>query len=606
MRYNFLLGIAALLLATGQGVAQDDATSDRERRLREHEQRVRTLIENRQAETEAKKPAVPPRGKSAAPARPRLVVVLSIDQFRGDYIPRFERYLGEGGFRRIMGEGFHFENCYYRHATTQTGPGHATLLTGTYPHVNGIVSNDYYDMAEGRGFYCAEDAEAHPVTPRGVDESKGSFSPRRLMVPTTGDNLEKATAGAAKTVGVSLKDRSGIMMAGRAADLVLWFDSKSGEFGSSTYYTQALPQWLLDWQAGKPADAWFKKAWELSLPAEEYASVCTADDYKAEQDGSFEGRTFPHTLGWKSESPDANYYTNLTVSPFGNDLVVDAALAAVKGEGMGQDDIPDLLAISFSSNDLIGHAFGPSSWEVMDATIKTDATVARLLTALDELVGKGAYTLFVSGDHGAADLPELAQEMGIPAERFLPRGMADKLEAHLRGLYGQPAEGKRYVADFGWPFVTLNPAAVVDEAAPTARPMDEEAARFLATLPNVVMATTTAALKDGADSLHPVRRALALSMYPGRSGHLAYVMPPGWFPSGGYTGTTHGAPYSYDQSVVLLAYGNGIRQGTSNAPAQPPQIAPTVSALVGVLVPDACEVPALTAALANNHEGKNE
>lgn len=539
---------------------------------------------------------------AAVDSPPRLVVVVAIDQFRGDYIRRFEPLFGNGGFRRIQREGFDYANCLYPTANTETGPGHASLLSGAYGHRSGIVQNEWFDAAEGKTVYCVEDRSVSIVSSDGPGSSPDQrpASPRRLLAGTVGDNLEVATIGAAKTVSLSLKDRAAALMGGHAADLATWFDQSSGEFVSSTFYVQKLPQWLIDFNHRKPADRWFQKQWTLSLPAEEYAKRCTPDDYPAEsaEKGGYESVTFPHTLGWKSAAPDKAFYGNLYTSPYGNDLLLDLIKEAVTNESLGKDEVSDLLTLSFSSNDVIGHAFGPNSWEVMDATIKTDAVLADLMTFLDSSVGEGKWSLLLTGDHGVAEFPEVLKSHRIDAERVSQKALAAALETQLETMLGPPPANTRYVATVDHPWVTFNKVPE-DPAQPhrTVR-MHEAAVEWLLQQPSVAMATTVRNLLDRGPANDDVLNALRLSYYPGRSGEVAFTFKPNYLPIESKTGTGHGAVYRYDQSVPLLAIGQGIRHGRSTAPVTPGQIAPSVALLCGVLPPNCCEVAPLVEALA--------
>ncbi len=536
----------------------------------------------------------------ASGARPRLIVVLSIDQLRGDYITRFDDCFGEDGFRRIEREGFTYRNCLYPTANTETGPGHACLLSGAYAHRNGITQNNWYDAAEGREVYCVGDEHASPVTGDGASAAPAeSASPRRLLAGTAGDSLETTTSGAAKTVSISLKDRAAILMGGHAADIALWFDRSTGRFVTSSYYTEALPAWVMDFNAAKPADAWFKTEWALSVAPEEYSERCTVDAYPAEapENGRFSDASFPHTLGAASDAPDEGYYAGLCTSPFSNDLLVQLAQVAVEHEGMGRDDIPDLLTIGFSCNDLIGHAFGPDSWEVMDATIKTDASVATLLRYLDSVVGAGAWTLFVTADHGVASFPEVLRERRIDAQRVSASTLAEQLDASLKETFGAPHGGTSYIAGLDVPWVSFVDAAF-DPASPGRR--DAVVAAAVAWLRGQASISGAWPLRDVEASTDALLLSVQRSYFPGRAGDVALTYKAGYLQSEKSVGTGHGTAYTYDQYVPLLALGAGIRRGETARIASPAEIAPTVALLAGTVPPDRCEVAPMTEALGHD------
>ncbi|CAN5190960.1 alkaline phosphatase family protein [soil metagenome] len=539
-----------------------------------------------------------------APKRPKLVVVLSIDQFRGDYIERFRPWFGKDGFVRLIEEGRYYRNCNYWSGNTVTGPGHATLLTGTFAHRNGITGNEWYDEKAGKVLYCVGDATISPLTNDGVTkpegaaagEEAGSASPRNLLAGTAGDELENATNGSAHTLSISNKDRAAVLMGGHAVDMALWFDGKRGEFVSSAYYGQQLPEWIRTFNSARHGDAWFKKTWDISAPRDAYEKLCTVDDFAAESDGGFGAKTFPKTLGATSEKPDAKYYSNLVTSPYASELLIDAALAGVAAEGLGKDDVPDLLTVSISSTDYIGHAFGPDSWEVMDCAIKTDATVGRFLKGLDDEVGKGNYSLFVSADHGVVPLPEAQQAHHIDAKRVLERELRGRVEVNLAARFGPPVEGKGYITDTSGFWVRPNRKAFAADS-PNAAKLDQYIAEAYFAQPDVFFASSTSDLLHSTDDTNPLRRALLYAYYPSRCGDVTYVLKPNYLMSGSTMGTSHGTPWRYDQYVPMLAFGAGIAPGMSEESVTPPMIGPTVSALLGVPPPNMCEVGILPGAL---------
>lgn len=545
---------------------------------------------------------------------PPLVVVVSIDQFRGDFVFRFRPFFSEGGFVRLMSPGRFYENAYYAHANTYTGPGHATMMTGTYAHNNGITGNDWYSEAEGKNVYCVRDENAKTVTSLGiVDPSKdlspllartglsslekGSYSPRTLLANTVGDNLEAATRGAAKTYSLATKDRSSILMGGQSCDLAMWWDSAFGEFVTSDYYAQEQPEWLAEFNKTRPADKWFKATWDLSVASQNYVENCTIDDYPAESTGGFTTRTFPHILGEKSETPDRDFYETFRASPYSNDLIVDLSLYIIEKESLGKDAIPDILTISFSANDYIGHAFGPQSWEVMDATIKTDRTIERLLNGLDKAVGVGNWTLFLTADHGVADFPEVLQERRVDAKRVSQREMIASLEGYLRQKLGEAKPERQYVREFNAPWVVFDHDAGQTPLASGL--LEETTVAYMMTLPEITFACTTKDLLSSPSDGDPLRAGIRLAYYPGRAGDVAFAMQPNYFFAYGKTGTTHGTPWRYDQFVPIFACGKGITNGRDSAYASPPQIAPTIALLLQIPMPSRCEVPPLRGALLN-------
>jgi hypothetical protein len=524
-------------------------------------------------------------------ATPRLVVVVSIDQFRGDYLRRFDHFYGEGGFRRIEREGFVYDDCFFPIADTETGPGHSAMLTGAWPHRSGITQNDWFDAAAGRSIYCVEDSDEALVdgSASGAGRAPRSCSPRRLLASTVGDQLEIATHGRARTISLSLKDRAAILMGGHACDLVLWWDHRTGRFVTSTFYEPELPEWVVRFNRSGAADRWFRKDWALSRPASDYEASCGPDDdpHEAPASGNFEANVFPHRLGSRSAAPDSEYYEAIYTSPFGNDLLLELAKQAIDTAQLGADDVPDLLTVSFSANDPVGHAFGPDSWEVMDACIKTDAVIAELLRFLDASVGAGRWTLFLTADHGVDEFPETLAAHGLDADRVRSDSLGAGLEARLREV--EPRADSILVA-IDPPWVSIENPGAHDRLAPIV-------AEWLAKQRGVARALTVRELLEGFGGEDDLARALRLSYYPGRSGDVAFLLRPGWLLSDSRQGTSHGTPYRYDQFVPLAALGQGIRNGRSAEPVNPAQIAPTVAELLGVVPPNECEVAPLASAL---------
>ncbi len=540
--------------------------------------------------------------------RPKLVVAVSIDQFRGDYVSRFEPFLGPDGFRRILREGFEFQQCLYATANTETGPGHSTMLTGAYAHRSGIVQNDWFSSTLAREVYCVEDNTTSKLLTAGRGTPRGAGrSPRNLLVGTVGDSLELATAGASKTISLSLKDRAAVLMGGHAADLALWFDQTTGDFFSSNYYGAALPSWVDDFNAGKDgkrvADTWFKQPWSLSLSDQSlYASRCTIDDYPSEggRGAGYSGNTFPHVLGERDATPRAGYYATLYTSPFGNDLLLQLVKTAITAEQLGKDATPDLLTISFSSNDPVGHAFGPDSWEVMDTTIKTDAILADLMNFLDAQVGKGEWSLLLTADHGINEFPEVSRDHRINAQRVPKAPLQSGLEQFLKSTAGTSAFTGNFISLLDPPWVTFNPKAVAGLTSEARNALASDAAQWLAARPEVAFSISTHDLLTQPAEGDDLRTALRNSYYPTRAGDVALLMRPHDLLNSSPTGTSHGSIWRYDQFVPMLAIGSGIRHGQSAQRVQPPQMAPTVAVLLGVTPPSGCEVEALTAAL--DHE----
>ena len=501
-----------------------------------------------------------------AGARPRLVVAIAVDQLRADYMDRFRRFFGRSGFNLFLQRGASFASARYEHATTVTCAGHAVMLTGSYGTVNGIIANDWYDAVAGKEVYCAADTTVRLV---GVDLE--GRSPRNLKNATVGDLLKINTGGRSKVVTVSAKDRSAIMMGGHLNDAAYWMVDTL--FVTSTYYRKEMPAWARQFNGAGKVSSYFGKKWERLLPAAAYDMV-GPDDVAAEADEAGAGRTFPHPIG------DADAFD---ISPFSNDVLAAFAMRAVTEEGLGRDTVPDLLAVSFSANDRVGHAYGPDSHEVMDVTVRLDRTLARLFAFLDKTVGLANVVMVLTADHGVAPLPEVFANLhpGASARRFNPAVVDTAVEAALRARYG-PAPAPGWIIHHDQPHLYLNPAAVRGRRV-TLEDAERVAQAAIMSVPGVHEALTSSDLATG--RARGLRTAEVLSFYPGRSGNIYYQMEPYILVDDEPTGTGHGTPWAYDQQVPLLFYGSRIVPGVRRTPAAVADIAPTLSALLGLTAP---------------------
>jgi predicted AlkP superfamily pyrophosphatase or phosphodiesterase len=502
----------------------------------------------------------------AAGARPRLVVAIAVDQLRADYMDRFGPFFGRSGFNLFLQRGARLASARYEHATTVTCAGHAVMLTGSYGTVNGIIANDWYDAVQGREVYCAAD-----TTVRVVGVELEGRSPRNLRDATVGDLLKISNGGRSKVVTVSAKDRSAIMMGGHLADAAYWMEDTL--FVTSTYYRQDLPTWAREFNGAGRVSSYFGKRWEHLLPAAVYDMV-GPDDVAAEADEAGAGRTFPHPIA----GADA-----FDLSPFSNDVVADFAMRAVTDEGLGRDTVPDLLGISFSANDRVGHAYGPDSHEVMDVTVRLDRTLARLFAFLDRTVGLANVVMVLTADHGVAPLPEVFATLhpGASARRFNPAVVDSVVEAALRARYG-PAPAPGWVVHSDQPHLYLNSAAVRAKRVPLGE-VERAAQAAILSVPGAHEALTSAELAAG--RAEGVRTPEVLSFYPGRSGNIYYQMEPYILVDDEPSGTGHGTPWAYDQQVPVLFYGSRIVPGVRRTPAAVADIAPTLSALLGLTAP---------------------
>lgn len=554
----------------------------------------------------------------------RLAVLLVFDQLRGDFLERWEPLWGPDGFRRLQQEGAWFIRCHYPYGVTTTGPGHASILTGTCPDRHGIVNNNWYE--DGEEVYCATSPRYRLVPAMGkdgkTDEAESSAlagkvrvpqagSPDRLLAETVADVL-RATHPSAKIFGLSLKDRSAILPVGRRPDGAFWFTQR---VVTSTYYAERLPEWVEAFERRQVAQRGFGQSWERYRDDVDYVRWSGPDDQDGEgvgvrvtvakdpARGWSQGRTFPHPLHppqWRE--PRREYYAALANSPFGNELLAEFAKACIRAENLGSDDIPDLLVVSFSSNDLVGHTWGPDSQEVLDITLRSDAIVADLLQFLDTRVGRGKYLLALTADHGVCPLPEVSRQRRIYAQRVEVRRLLDQTQQHLSRVYGlKEEEGSTLQRRLNWfeavsfPWLYLNPR-VVAAAAKSREEVAREAARFLNQQAEVYRAWTRQELAQGFPNTEAIGQRMARSFHPKRCGDVVIVLKPYCLPRSSNpatprTGTTHGAPFSYDTHVPLLVYGPGIAGGVRHEATTPQAIAAIFARYLGLRLPRQAEFP---------------
>jgi predicted AlkP superfamily pyrophosphatase or phosphodiesterase len=504
--------------------------------------------------------------------KPKLVIGIVIDQMRYDYLSRYYNQFGKGGFRRLMDQGFNARNNHYHYAATYTGPGHTAIYTGSAPALNGIVGNDFYDRNAGRIVYCAEDTTVSTV---GNTGSAGKMSPQNMLVTTIGDQLKLATDGRAKVVGIALKDRGAILPAGHAANGAFWFDSKDGNFISSTFYGPQLPQWVQEFNNRKLAEQYIRQKWEPLLPMAKYTES-TIDDEPYENLMPGETKSvFPHEFVVQTGSPK---YEGLRTSPYGDELTKQFALAALKGEQLGKHAVTDMLCVSFSSPDYIGHAFGTHAIETEDNYIRLDKQLTELFTELDASLGAGSWTAFLSADHGAADVPGFLQEYRIPNGVRGGGEISTVIRETLEKAYGPGKWMLTYLNQQ----VYLNQPLFAEKKIPMQQVYEllQPALIKLKGIANVINLHNL-----GAEAIPEIQLNMLRNVYyPNRSGDFYVLQQPGWI-EGRNRGTTHGTTYAYDTHVPFLLYGWGVKPGHTFRRTHIHDIAPTITAILNVLEP---------------------
>jgi predicted AlkP superfamily pyrophosphatase or phosphodiesterase len=517
-------------------------------------------------------------GALAVQAQPKLVVGIVVDQMRYDYLYRFQSKFSETGFKRLMREGANCKNTNYIYVPTYTGPGHASIYTGTTPAVHGIISNKWYDKSSDKQVYCCEDKSVSTVGSAVSDE--GLMSPQRCITGTFGDELRLFTNKKSKVIGVALKDRGAILPAGHMANAAYWFSSKDGNWISSTYYMNTVPKWVEDFNAQKLSDVFLGKKWETSFPIGDYTESL-ADDNPYEE--MFKGEikpVFPHDLPAIKASNDG--YGLLKEVPFGNTLTKDFAINAIKSEMLGKGNVTDILTLSFSSTDYVGHRFGVSSIELEDTYIKLDKDLSDLLIFLDSYVGKENVLVFLTADHGAVENPQYLLDSKMKGGYVDEKKINEGLKKMLKDNFSDSL-----LSSFSNQQVFFNHAQVEKKKINEVE-LEKATIKYLLSQSYVRQVMTKQNILDNQFTDIP-RSLIQLGFSPTRSGDLVVVYEPSVIElSYGKKGTTHGAPYSYDTHVPLLWWGYKIPKTDIVTPINITDIAPTVSMFLNTQFPNGC------------------
>lgn len=513
-------------------------------------------------------------GTAAAAQSPKLVVLVVIDGLPMRQVTGYRDQLAPDGFARFLDRGRWFADAHYAHGHTVTAAGHSVMLSGAYPQRSGIISNEWRDPVTGEPVYNTGDA-AYQYIDNPTAPLSGT-SPRNLKVETLGDVL-RTRSPASKVIGISGKDRGAILPAGHKGTAYMYM-TETGHFASSTYYMPAHPAWVTAFNAAKPADAFFKKTWAPLLPEAAYAR--SVPDGQSWQVASGNGNKLPAVIGDKMDGPGARFYGNLLASPFGDELTLAFARAAVTNEQLGQRGVTDILSVSLSSHDYINHAFGPESRLSHDHLLHLDRHLQAFFQFLDKTVGAGNYVLALTADHGFTDTPEWAVTQGRDAGRFTNGPALAIINGALAARFG--------VDKLAWNFsaagLLLNEKLAADKGLKFA---DVQAAARdeLMKLPGVAAVFTREQLL-GNDTSTPYLESMRKSFDPTRAAQLQIVLKPGWIFSFRAGGSTHGSPYAYDTHVPLLFWGPSyVGQGEVKTPVEVADLAPTLAALTGLPAP---------------------
>lgn len=518
--------------------------------------------------------------------KPKAVVGIIVDQMKYDYISRYWNNFGEDGFKKLINDGYAVRNGQYNYAPTVTGPGHASVYAGTSPAYHSIVNNYFYDREKGKTVYCVNDDRYETV---GSDSKNGKKSPYRLAVTNLSDELKWASNFRSKVFALSIKDRSAVLPAGHKADGAYWLDEKNGNWITSSFYSDKLPDWVTALNEGKkrPIDAYMKADWTLSLPIEKYVAS-TEDDTPYES--LFPGKetpTFPYSIkkgvaADRVRAKSGKKYDIIKGTPYGNTIVTEMAMHIIDNENIGQDEITDLLAVSYSSTDYAGHAYGPQSIEVEDMYIKLDQEIANLINHLDEKVGKGNYVIFLTADHaGAQNAGFMRDRMNFEAVNISSKEDTKYIEGVLSARFG---EGKYITSNYsGQLYLDRN---LIKE-----KKLDLEEVQRAAAEAFMEMSQYTNALVGKDLERFEYSQGYKGLIYNGfnpRYSPDVYGILKSHNVDYGKGGTTHFSPYKYDTHVPILFYGWKIPSGETHAPHTITEIAPTICSFLNMNYPSGC------------------
>ena len=498
--------------------------------------------------------------------KPKLVIGIVVDQMRYDYLQTFQHLYGPDGINRLL-KGQVFHNVQYNYIPTYTGPGHSSVYTGSTPAVHGIAGNEWYDRATGKDIYCADDSGAKSV---GNVEAGVSMSPKNLLVPTVTDKF-KSQPGSGKVIAVALKDRGAILPGGKKADAAYWFDGKTGNFVSSTYYMQALPAWVTAFNTQKLWDAYLNRTWELSLPLETYRGVPDRTTFEEPFKG-MAAAVFPYDL----KQIRSQYQPVLINStPYGNSFTLDFTRAVIKNEQLGTDDATDFLAVSFSATDYVGHRFGPHSLEIMDTYARFDRDLAAFFNELDQTVGWDNVLIFLTADHGACDVPGFSKTGGFFDMAALTKKLGERFTAKYGvNLIKHEANDQLYIDKN----VLAQKKISMQQVYADVREWAKEPWLLGVFMPDE---------NENCDLPGEICSRIKQGFARGRSGDIWIIARPNWLPSHYEKGgTTHGSPYVYDTHAPFLVAGNGIGSANRYEALSITDIAPTIAQYLGLPLPD--------------------
>lgn len=520
---------------------------------------------------------------------PRLIVGIVVDQMRYDYLTRYWNRFGDGGFKQLVNQGYFCRNTHYNYTPTETGPGHASIYTGTTPAAHGIIANNWFERAENSEVYCASDPRFKTV---GAISTGGHMSPHRMLTTTITDELRLATNMQSKVVGLSMKDRGAIFPSGHFPNGAYWIDPLTGRFITSEYYMNELPQWVKQFNERGLPEKYLSQPWETLYDIKTYTASWGDTSQYEKPFPSEKACVFPHDLTKILEArkndikTKGEAYDMIKGLPAGNTLLREMAQAAIEGEGLGADATPDFLTVSFSATDYISHQTTPRSVETEDLYLRLDKELALFLSYLDTKVGKGQYVLFLTADHGGGQQPAYLKTWGVPAGNNASKPLDAQLASHLNKTFGREADSSAWFKDYPMGYYYIDAAVAKAHNAKLAD-VQREVGEFLLQHSDAFVDYATAEqLSQNEYTRGPKSQAQA-GFLRKRSADVIMIAAPHWMEYS-TQGTTHGSSYTYDTHVPLLWYGWRIQHGETHTPYVIPDIAPTVSALLNINFPSGC------------------
>ena len=516
---------------------------------------------------------------SANVNRPKLVVGIVVDQMRYDYLYRYYNKFCSGGFKRLMNEGVNCLNTHYNYMPTYTGPGHASIYTGTTPSVHGIVGNNWWSKINNAPMYCADDSTVQTV---GANDKHGKMSPRNLLTTTITDELKLFNNFKSKVIGIALKDRGAILPAGHIADAAYWYDTKNGKWISSTFYFKQLPAWVNDFNSKNYVQKFMQEDWKTILPIVQYPES-TPDN--ADWEGTFKGETtptFPHLLSKIIGADSTLKFGLITSTPFGNTLTLQFAEAAIENEKLGQGTATDFLAISFSSTDYVGHKYAPNSIEVEDVYLRLDKDLEVLLNDLDKKIGKENVLVFLTADHGAAHSPDFSVANHLPGGIMSSQKIKDSLQAKMKSWYGEGS----WIVGLDNQQIYLN-RKMMSQKNINAEEAITKCVNYLAQNFSEIKNVFPAVSLQNQNVKTQFLAAMQNGFFEKRCGDIYITLESGWLEDMS-KGSSHGTSYAYDTHVPLLFWGNNLKAIEINSAIDITDIAPTVANQLHIQEPSGC------------------